>query len=655
MEMSEKETRKTEDEDRSQAPLPGDAKFRLLVESVRDYAIFLLDPEGHITSWNRGAEQIKGYKAEEILGKPFTIFYPSEAIERGWPQRELEFAKAQGRFEDEGWRVRKDGSLFWANVVITALFDETGAHLGFAKVTRDLTDRMRLEETLRLSEERNRILIQGVRDYAIILIDPEGYISTWNEGAERIIGYSSREIIGQHHSRFYPSEDIASDKPLRVLQTAREQGRAEDEGWRVRKDGSRFWANVVVTAIHDPTGRLLGFTEITRDMTERRRVQTLEESGRLMTEFLAMLGHELRNPLAPVRNATAIIRERKHGDASIQWASDVIDRQVSHLGHLVDDLLDVSRITSGKISLHREPLDLSLVVDRAVEGIRPLIDARNHRLEVALAAEPLSVMGDLTRLSQVVLNLLDNSAKFTPEGGHIRLSAAREGGEVLLRVHDTGIGIAPELLGRIFDLFTQGERGLDRSEGGLGIGLALVRRVVEMHGGTVEARSAGPGKGSEFVLRLPFREAPSARRAAQSGRGTRATVPHRVLVVDDSRDSVESMAMLLRTWGHRVETAMEGSEALRLAATFRPEVVFLDLGLPGMSGFEVAEALGSMKDFQEVLLVAITGYGQDLDRRRTREAGFDYHLTKPVDPSVLQGLLSSIDRPTAGEAPRAES
>jgi PAS domain S-box-containing protein len=616
-------------------------RFRLLVDSVTDYAIFMLDPAGHVVSWNPGAERIKGYRPAEIIGKHFSVFYPSETVARGFPMHELEVAGRVGRFEDEGWRLRKDGTPFWANVVITALRDTSGELVGFAKVTRDLTERRRQGEALRQSEERFRLMVESVRDYAIFTLDAGGHIMSWNVGAERIKGYRPEEIIGQHFSIFYPPEALSRGLPAHELQVAGREGRFEDEGWRVRKDGSPFWANVVITALFDSAGRPRGFAKITRDLTQRRRLETLEQEGRQTTEFLAMLAHELRSPLAPIRNVVEILRAREVDDPTVTWARDLIDRQVSHLSRLVDDLLDMSRITSGKISINREPLDLGALVASAVDAARPLLEERHHQLSLTLLDEHLRVEGDATRLSQVVLNLVNNAAKYTPNGGHVWVTVAREKGQAVLRVRDDGIGMAPELLPRVFDLFVQGERALDRSEGGLGIGLTLVRNLVDIHGGTVEAYSAGPGRGSEFVVRLPTLLPPTADAASTRRRGAPfRNRPRSVLVVDDNADSAETMATLLQIWGHDVRIAGDGPAALALATDQRPDVVLLDIGLPGMTGYEVAERLRQLPDMADAVLVAMTGYGQEDDRQKSREAGFTLHLVKPIQPDTLHSLFA---------------
>jgi PAS domain S-box-containing protein len=627
--------------DRSDVASPrpdSQSRLRLLIESVRDYAIFMLDPDGKVVSWNLGAERIKGYRAHEIIGSHFSRFYPQDMIDKGWPQHELEVARREGRFEDEGWRIRRDGTRFWANVIITALVDG-GELVGFSKITRDLTERRRHEEELRESEERFRLLVEGVQDYAMFMLDPGGHIISWNVGAERIKGYTAQEIIGSHFSRFYPEDALDRGWPEHELAMARRDGRFEDEGWRLRKDGTRFWANVVITAIYDPDRTLRGFAKVTRDLTERRRIEALEEEGRRINEFLAMLGHELRNPLAPIRNAVSVLEAGEGTDARATSAREIIGRQVAHLGRIVDDLLDVGRINTGKISIQHERLDLASLIRAVVDTVRGQFDAKGVHLEVTTPSTPLHVLGDPTRLSQVVLNLLANAQKYTPAGGHVRLELTRDGRFAQLCVADDGIGMPPELLPRIFDLFVQGERGLDRGEGGLGIGLTLVRRLVELQGGTVSASSKGIGHGSEFTVRLPT-VPEKAGDAAEGGKTPPATaaVSRRVLVVDDNQDGAESLAVLLGFWGHDARVATDGPQALAAAAEHAPDVVLLDIGLPGMSGYAVAERLRG----SGALLIATTGYGRPEDAERAKQAGFAAHLVKPVDPERLKQILADL-------------
>jgi PAS domain S-box-containing protein len=623
-------------------------QLRVLIETVRDYAIFLLDTEGRVMSWNAGARLLKGYTADEIIGQHISRFYPLSVAERGWPQHELKVASEVGRFEDEGWRVRKDGSTFWANVVITALRDTEGKLTGYAKITRDLTERRRNEEFLRQSEERFRLLVESVSDYAIFMLDPEGVIVSWNAGAERIKGYAAREAIGRHFSMFYTPESLAVDWPTHELRVARTQGRYEEEGWRLRKDGSRFWANVVLTPVYDHTGALRGYAKVTRDLTERRHMEDLQETSRHMSRFLAMLAHELRNPLAPIRNALQVMALRRFEDPQLEWCRNVVDRQIAQLGHIVDDLLDVNRVTTGKLLLKRKPIAVALVLERALEASTPLLEQRKHRVEIDMPRERMIVDADPTRLAQVFVNLLNNAAKYTPEGGLIRVSARANGQQAVVRVSDNGVGISTELQPRIFDLFVQGSRSLDRAEGGLGIGLTLVQEIVQLHGGTVSASSAGTQRGSEFTVTLPLHlrtnqemEGSMIEDTPASGGG------RRVLVVDDNSDSAESMAMLLRAIGHEVRTAHDGPAALEQSLQYRPEYVLLDIGLPGMDGYEVAQRLRALPGQPAMVVVAMTGYGQEEDRKRSRDAGFDHHFVKPVDLAQLEAILNNEEPPAA--------
>ena len=614
-----------------------EGRLQLLIEAVVDYGIFVLDPQGHVVSWNTGAQKIKGYAPDEILGKHFSIFYPPEAIARDWPGQELRRAAQSGRIEDEGWRIRKDGSRFWANVTITAMHDASGVLTGFAKITRDLTERRAHEEQLRASEERFRLLVESVRDYAIFMLDVDGIVRSWNAGAQAIKGYAAGEIIGRHFSTFYTPQDNAAGKPTAELLQARETGRAEDEGWRVRKDGTLFWASVIITAIHGPTGELIGFGKVTRDMTDRRRLEELERSARMMNEFLAMLAHELRNPLAPIRNAVTVMQLETLTSPALRNCRDIIDRQVTHITRLVDELLDVGRLTTGKIHLRREPVRLQEVIDRSVETARPLLEARHHTLTIDIPEDPVYVSGDATRLAQALQNLLINAAKYTPGPGRIAIKMESSSGFVSVSVADNGRGIARDDLERIFELFKQGDNDAP-NESGLGIGLTLARSLAELHGGRLDATSAGPNLGSTFVLRLPAAEAPSgnadATNAGMSVGGTR------ILVVDDNRDSADSCAAILRLLGNRVESAYGGKEALDVGLRLRPNVVLLDLAMPGVDGFETLHRLRAQPGAEAAFAIAMTGFGSLDDKRRTSEAGFDAHLTKPVEMDALMTLLS---------------
>jgi PAS domain S-box-containing protein len=617
-------------------------RFRLLVEAVEDYAIFLLDPNGIVCSWNNGAERIKGYRAEEIIGQPFTVFYPEEAIAARWPQYELEQARRIGRFEDEGWRLRKDGSRFWANVVITALYDDDGHLYGFAKITRDLSERRRHEEALRQSEERFRLLVESVRDHAIFMLDTEGRIESWNAGAEAIKGYSAQDVLGRHVSMFFTPEDIAAGQPERELKEALEKGRWQGEGWRVRKDGNLFWAAVTVSPVRDAEGRLRGYAKVTRDMSERRRLADLEHAARRMSEFLAMLAHELRNPLAPIRNAVSIMQLEPTLPSRVRSGRDIIDRQLTHLTRLVDELLDVGRIATGKIHIKRQRIGFRDVVMRSVEAARPLIESRGHTLVLDVPPSPIEMIGDDTRLNQVLQNLLINAAKYTDPGGRVEMRVRVEGDMVITTVTDNGRGIDPDALERVFQLFVQEDAQQSPTDAGLGIGLTLARTLVDLHGGSIRAASAGRNQGSTITVRLPLGK-PAAGEPIHHD-GARPSVPERlrVLVVDDNRDSADTMAGLLQALGHDGLAVYDGSAALEAVREFEPRIILLDLNMPGLDGYAVAQQLrrsGSTRLF----IGAMTGYGQEADRQRTLEAGFDAHLTKPVGVEQLLELIEKAD------------
>ena len=628
-------------------PPSGDDRVRKIVEAVKDYGIFTLDAHGVVTSWNEGAEHIERYSADEIIGRHFSMFYLPEAVERGWPEHELVVAAAEGRFEEENWRVRKDGSQFWASIVITAVYDANGVLQGFSNFTRDLTERRRQEDALRQSEESFRLLVDGVRDYAIVMLNPQGRVMTWNSGAEQIIGYRGAEIIGRHFSCFYPFEAMERGWPAHGLAVASAQGRFEEEGWRLRRDGTRFWANVVISALRSANGELRGFANLTRDVTDRRRLEELKRSTREMTEFLAMLSHELRNPLAPIRNAVEILELSAVTDPAVVWSREVIGRQVTQLARLVDDLLDVSRITSGKIALSLTLIDLRDVIHHTIEACRASMVARHHRLMLTLPERAICVNGDSTRLIQVMTNLLSNAVKYTPDGGSIGVSLEQHGTDAMVRVTDNGVGMRADLLDRVFELFAQGERTLARSEGGLGVGLTLVRRLVEMHGGVVSASSPGPGQGSAFEMHLPVQTVKDANSARSSTAEEFAhpTLRQRILVVDDNADSMSSMAALLSLKGHDVESAPDGPSALEKLREFNADLVLLDIGLPGLSGYDVAREM--RRSGSDVVLCAMTGYGQDEDRTRTRDAGFDHHLTKPVDMTALYTIINDLSKTSA--------
>lgn len=491
---------------------------------------------------------------------------------------------------------------------------------------------------------RFQLLVEAVLDYGIFMLNPDGTVASWNSGAQQIKGYRPDEIMGRHFSVFYLPEAVNRGWPEEELRQARRLGRFEDEGWRVRKDGSRFWANVVITALFGQDGELTGFAKVTRDMTERRRLEDLENSSKRMNEFLAMLAHELRNPLAPMRNAVTLLQLEPSPSPVVRNSRDIIDRQLSHMTRLVDDLLDAGRMSTGKIALRKEQVDWASVVGRAVEGVRPLLEARRHQLTVSLPPVGIQVDGDPMRLMQVLQNLLTNAAKYTPEGGSIKLAARMEDDRLMTEVRDNGIGLAPDSTEDIFQLFKQGHGQTTSKDSGLGIGLTLARSLVELHGGTLDAESPGVGMGSTFRFFLPNARSDSIRSDDEAA-------PWRCLIIDDNKDAADSLADVLRLMGWSVKLAYDGAPGVAIAREWAPHAVLLDLGMPGMSGLQAVRLLRALPGGPQMTITAVTGYGMQEDRERTRASGFDAHLVKPVDFAALQRLMEAVQKraDTAGQ------
>jgi PAS domain S-box-containing protein len=611
--------------------------FENLVALVEDYGIFTMDCEGNILDWNLGAERMKGYSPDEIIGRNFSTFFTDEDKATGHPARELEIAAEQGRFAEEGWRICKDGSQIWASVNITAIRGDDGGVIGFLKITRDLTELMRATESLRQSEERFRLLLENIHDYAIFMLDPEGHIISWNSGARRIKGYEPEEIIGRHFSTFYPPEALALGTPQTLLRQALRNGSAEHEGWRMRKDGSLFWGHVVLTALYDSKRELRGFTKITRDLTDRREFQELQESGRLKDVFLATLAHELRNPLAPMLPALELISKAAGDSEIIKRLSGMMSRQVDQLSFLIDELLDMSRLTSGKITLKKSRGCLADVVATAVDSVQPAADKRGHDFKVILPEGNVEIEADTHRVSQIITNLLSNAIRYTPPGGVIRLEVSIEAFPMLrLSVRDNGKGIPRSLHQQIFDLFNQGVNGSDE---GLGIGLTVVKYLVEMHGGNITVNSEEDGKGSEFIVSLPILVAEANEETREIGRqDSGARRCRKVLVADDGRNAADILALFFQMEGMETAVAYDGDEAVEIAKSFQPDLILMDLGMPVMSGYEAARVMRN--HLKNVVLVALSGWGADDDRRRSSDAGFDLHLLKPVAPADLRNLIT---------------
>lgn len=516
---------------------------------------------------------------------------------------------------------------------------------------RDSDSRPPRSETKRPMSNTDDLLrawIETVEDYAIILLDSSGNIASWNSGAERLLGYSEEEALGRPWSIIYTDEDIKAKVPEMELGGALKTGRAEDERWHQRKNGAKFWGSGVMIALRSEDGEPRGFVKSFRDLTERQlldeklRQQTDEllEIDHRRSEFLAMLAHELRNPLSPILNSVFVLEHQLGSDDPVvQAATRTIQRQVTSLKRMIDDLLDVSRVSNQKLVLEKRLVAIDEVVNNAVNDVRSLLDERRHNLSLSLRSiAGVLVDADPVRLQQIFINLLTNAARYTQPEGQIRLAGEREGDGVVVRVRDSGVGIAPELGNKIFDLFTQADHSMTRTQGGLGIGLALVKNLVELHGGTVSVHSDGLNTGCEFLVKLPIAGEAEIDPAIPSAKDAQpAQQNRRILIVEDEADSAQTLATLLRFDGNDAQVAGDGPTALRLARSFKPDVVVLDIGLPGMSGYEVAAALRRESDAK---LIAITGYA---DEARARDAGFHHYLIKPVERSKLVALLDSMD------------
>ncbi|WP_144142034.1 PAS domain S-box protein [Paraburkholderia sp. BCC1884] len=592
--------------------------------------------------WSRELEALAGYAEGRFANTPrgfFELIHPGDLLALN---EAVDHAVQSGDDYVAEFRfMHASGDWCWMEGRGRATYDRHGEPTTIYGLGLDITERKEAQTVLL----RQAAIFEHLSD-AIVITDLRGNVTDFNGGGERMLGYRMREILGSPVATFLPPEDA-----LRIRREAL-AALAADGTWRselpfVRRDGSRGVCETVVKPLANARGDIYGAVSINRDITERKRAEQqlkrlnleLSKADRRKDEFLATLAHELRNPLAPMRNVLEILRMKEFSDPQLSWSRDVFDRQLQHMTHLVDDLLEVSRITQGKLELRKQRLELARAMQSAMEAARSTVQASSHHLSVTLPREALYLDADPTRLSQMILNLLNNAAKYTPPGGNISLTAERENGEAVIVVRDSGIGIPREHLNSVFEMFSQLAPALDRSQGGLGIGLALVRGLAELHGGSVAAFSGGPGTGSEFVIRLPL----SKHSAAPADRAL-PEVPHarglRIVVVDDNADAADSLAMVLELEGHEVRTAGDGLAGLELIASFAPQAVILDIGLPLLNGYEVARRIRRGGHDTGILLIAVTGWGQQQDKQTAIAAGFDHHFTKPVDPRELQRVLS---------------
>ncbi len=654
-------------------------QLRLLVQGTIDYAIFMLDPEGRIASWNGGAERLKGYRAEEIVGQHFSRFYPREALDRGWPAEELRQATDKGRFEDEGWRVRKDGSTFWANVVITALRDQGGRLRGFSKVTRDLTDRKQKEEELRQLhrdlerrvEERTAALaasnarlqaevaerrraeealgdsegqfrtLAGSIPQLAWMARPDGHIFWYNRRWHEYTGTTPEQMEGWGWQSVHDPTELP--RVLAHWRAALAGGEPWEDTFPLRRhDGRMRWHLSRAVPVRDQGGRIVRWFGTNTDIADRIEIEeALKEADRRKDQFVMMLAHELRNPLAPIRNGLQLLQVSEADPQVVAQARRMMERQVGHMARIIEDLLDVSRLMQGRVELRPERLDLGRLARTVVEDQRTAFERAGLVLEASLPELPVWVNADSTRLTQVFDNLIENAVKFTERGGTVavRVEADASRQQAVFSIRDTGAGIEAGLLPRLFETFAQADCSLDRSKGGVGLGLSLVKGLVGLHGGEAQALSEGPGRGAEFLVRLPLQAEPAAV-AVMPAAPTRATKRLRVLVVEDNRDAADSLKMLLILFGYDVSVAYTGPSGVEAAKEWVPDVVLCDIGLPGLDGYGVARELRQNPATATTRMIAVTGYGGEEDRRRSQEAGFDAHLTKPADPTALQELLA---------------
>lgn len=616
--------------------------LRITLASIGD-AVLTTDAEGRITSLNSAAAALTGWTQDEAAGRPleevFRIIneWTRQTVENP-AQKVLASGKPVG-LANHTLLIAKDGTERPIDDSASPIRDAEGNIKGVVLIFRDISERRRAERIrLRLAA------IVESSDDAIFSKDLDGILTSWNQGAEQLYGYCAEEVVGKPVSILFPPDH--SDELAVIMERIKFGERIEHyETIRQRKDGRRFEAAVSISPLKDESGRIIGASDITRDISERKRLyQQLQEADRRKDEFLAILAHELRNPLAPIRNALEILRLAGDNKAALEHIRTIMERQLQQMVHLIDDLLDVSRISRGKLNLQMERIELTTVVRHAVEISRPLIEASGHELTVSLPDEPILVDADAVRLAQVFSNLLNNAAKYTERGGRIGLALVRAGSDAVVTITDTGIGIRAEHLPHIFEMFAQVDQSLERSQGGLGIGLTLVKRLTEMHGGTVEAQSEGHNKGTTFRVHLPVASGllPQPQPSSSACASKAVVEPCRVLIVDDHEDTAASMSTILRIMGHDVRVAHDGQMAVAEAGSYQPDVVLLDIGLPKMSGYEVARRIREQPWGKEMRLVALTGWGQEEDKRRAKETGFDHYMVKPVEPAALEELLKKL-------------
>lgn len=616
-----------------------------LALAVAQVAAWEWDLKSGKMRWSANPEIVFGFPAG-AFGPDSRISHAAHAEDIALLDAALQRAVTSGDFEVEYRAVRPDGTIAWIADRGRIVQEPGGRASRIVGVSVDLTTRKAAEKALRDSEARLSAILQNT-SALVCLMDADNRFVHLNRRFEELLGKSNDEVRGRSIYDVLP-HDTAATFDANNRRVLAEGVAVEFEELIADRDGPRIYTSVKAP-LFDSSGKPHSIVGVSTDITERKRLEdALREADRRKDEFLATLAHELRNPIAPIRYAVQVLNLKGPTSPELRWAIEVIERQTQHMARLIDDLLDVNRITRNSLELRKERIELATVINEATETTRPLIERSGHELALDLPSKPIYVDADAMRLAQVFSNLLSNAAKYgkgTQDRGHISLSVEDAGDRVTVTVKDTGVGIAPSMLPRIFDMFTQVGRSIEQSEGGLGIGLSLAKRLLEMHGGTIEARSEGIGRGSEFIVTLPVSSTPSLRDAKFSAgsQGPAGVSRHRILIADDNPDVAEAFQVMLEMLGHEVQTAQDGLEALEKAELFQPNVMALDIGMPKLNGYDTARRIRQQSWSKNVVLIALTGWGNEKDKRRSEEAGFNFHLVKPVDPVALGQLLDSLD------------
>lgn len=619
-------------------------RLRLATEAA-DMATWEWDLVSNLVIWNEQHFQIFGLSPQEAPVHPELFFRHIHPDDRDRVYALLQRSiQDDVEFDTEFRAVREDGVELWISGYGRVMERNQSGPILMSGIMLDITARNESEAALHRIQARQGAILESAKDYAIFTLDLGLRVRDWNSGAEHVLGYSEAEIIGKSGEIFFVPEDRAEGAPEYEKNKAIREGRAENERWHLRSDGSRFYGSGITSPLLDEAGNLIGLLKVMRDLTMQKQTdEALKIADKRKDEFLAMLAHELRNPLATVRNGISLLKVTRQNDAQMSDVVDMMDRQATHLVRMIDDLLDVSRVTQGKIQLQLERLDVAALINSAVKSIRSQYEARRKVLDVETGFAKLIVEGDATRLSQVVTNLLTNSLRYTGDEGHVWVTLTSQNGEAVIRVRDNGIGLTPEQQTSVFELFVQGDNSLARTQGGLGIGLTIVRQLVGMHGGRVEAKSPGIGMGSEFTVYLPLLESNTHKTTMENDLSKKSRLQH-ILLIDDLEDLAVTTAMLLKIKGYQVDIRTSGKAGAEAVEAIRPSVVLCDIGMPELDGYQTAQLIRSGRWGGDVILLALSGYGQDEDKQQAMEAGFDGHLTKPVDMNELQSLIQRLTR-----------